>query len=296
MKKISLLFAGLLAFTACQSSDSGETSSEEASQESSADQKSSQSEPGLEQVWETDTILPVNESVLPYQGLLYVSNIAGKPTDQNGTGFIARLNPDGSIAERQWATGLDAPKGMGVYQNKLYVTDVDELVQIDLEDPSQQQRFPVEGAVFLNDVTVGREGLYFSDMKTGKLHHFAQGEVSTVDEGLKGINGLAYSQEEGLLYLLTAEGLLRRLDDGSYETVNAQVTNGDGLVLLGDGAFIASRWQGEIWYLDEERATKMLDSKDQEIQTADLGYDPQRNMLYVPRFFAQKVTAFQFSP
>jgi hypothetical protein len=116
--------------------------------------------------------------------------------------------------------------------------------------------------------------------------------VSTVKDGLKGINGVDYSESEDALYMLTAAGLQRMGENDSVETVNSTVTGGDGLVIIDEDTYLASRWQGEIWLISEGEASKLLDSKAEEIQTADIGYIPEENLVLVPRFFSNKVTAY----
>src|SRR5688572_19671463 len=76
--------------------------------------------------WTSDTTLRVPESVFvdAKNNVLYVANIDGKPDGKDGKGFISILTPDGKVKKRDWVTGLDAPKGMGVYKNNLYVTDI----------------------------------------------------------------------------------------------------------------------------------------------------------------------------
>jgi len=265
----------------------------ENSQEQAVETPPENPTPHLNLAWESDTTLITNESVLYHDGRLYVSNINGNPTNEDGLGSISILHTDGSIIEQSWARGLDAPKGMAIYDGHLMVTDINELVAISLEDPSLHQRYPVEGAQFLNDVAATEAGVYFSDMETGKLHHFASGTVSTVAEGLTGINGLAWSEEEGQLHLLTGTGLHKMNGDGSLTTINAAVTNGDGLIILGEDRYMVSRWQGEIWLVEGDEATQLYDSKEQKVQTADIGYNPEEQVVYVPRFFANKVTAMK---
>lgn len=300
MKKAVYLLALALGLQACQSGGAG--AKDQKDTKSDADSSAAQAaqtktaQPSLSFSFDTDTVLTTNESVLPTQEAIYVSCINGKPTEQDGNGFIATINADGQILKRKWAEGLDAPKGMDILNGKLYVTDVDELVAIDLADPTQQQRFPVKGAVFLNDVAVADERVYFSDMKTGKLHAFESGKVSTVLDSLAGINGLAFSEQEGDLHLLTATGLHKMDANGKLTTINEKVTNGDGLVILGEDRYLVSRWKGEIWHVNGEEATKLLDSKKENLQTADIGYHAAGQTLFVPRFFANKVTALHFAP
>src|SRR5690606_40442990 len=61
----------------------------------------------------------------------------------------------------------------------------------------------------------------------------------------------------GHLYALDGEGLKKFSSDGNYtqEVINTEVTGGDGLVILNDSTFVASRWHGEIFLVrrSEER-------------------------------------------
>src|SRR5262245_17990718 len=82
-------------------------------------------------LWETKG-LAQPESVVkdPATGAIYVSNIAGAVMQKDGNGFISRLKPDGTIIDRQWVKGLNAPTGFALRDRTLYVADVDELVEI----------------------------------------------------------------------------------------------------------------------------------------------------------------------
>lgn len=304
MKKlVYVLPIAFLAF-ACQNSetvsDDGAIDLSDNSMNDSTEEASkmeNDSEPSLTLAWETDTVLNTNESVLyyPNEDVLFVSNIIGQPTEKDGKGTISKLSTSGEIMEKEWASGLDAPKGMAIHEGMLYVTNIDELVEIELSSGEIKNRYGVEGAQFANDVTAADGKIYFSDMKTGKLHKLKDGQVSTVKEGLNGINGLDYNQEEGSLYMLTAAGLQRMAEGDSLEMVNDQITGGDGLVLLDDETYLASRWQGEIWLIQDGEATKLLDTKSDEIQTADIGYYPEENLVLVPRFFSNKVSAYKLN-
>ena len=245
-------------------------------------------------LWETDTVLLTNESVLyyPEQDLLFVSCIAGKPTLKDGIGHIALLNSDGTIIDSAWASGFHAPKGMCIYQDRLYFSDIDRIVSLSVHNLDDRLFYPIGGASFLNDLTVGPRGVYISDMATGMLHYFEAGFVHTINGDLPGLNGLAFFED--FLYTLSSKGLQRLSMGGEVlETINADFTGGDGLIPLGNNRFIASRWQGEIWLIEGNSAHKLLDSKAEEIQTADIGLRPSDSTVFVPRFFSNKVTAYR---
>src|SRR5258707_15768583 len=87
----------------------------------------------LEKLWETDTIIAVPESVHPdpSKPLLYVSLIDGGSWDADGKGGVGLLHSDGTHYVGTWVQGLNAPKGMGIYGDRLYVADMNEVVVID---------------------------------------------------------------------------------------------------------------------------------------------------------------------
>ncbi len=251
--------------------------------------------PTLTMLWETADSLPTNESVLfdESTGTIYVSNIGGQdPQAKDGKGSIAIIDKAGKILNPAWVKGLNSPKGMGIANGKLYVTDVDQLVEIDIATAKVIKKHKVEGAQFLNDLATHDGKVYFTDMNTGKVHLFDAGKVSTISEGNKSINGIAVATD-GTIYGLDASGLKKWNADGTSTIVNANITGGDGLVILGDGNFIASRWQGEIWFANDSTQTLMLDTKAAESNTADIGYIPAEKIVLVPTFFKNKVAAYK---
>src|SRR6187551_2938669 len=87
-----------------------------------------QAQHSIEKLWESDTTLAVPESVLFTKDIIYVSLIDGQPWEGDGKGGIATLDKNGKILNAAWATGLNAPKGMGLWDKKLYVADMSEVV------------------------------------------------------------------------------------------------------------------------------------------------------------------------
>lgn len=251
--------------------------------------------PTLTLIWETPDSLFTNESVLfdDATGTIYVSNIEGQdPLQKDGKGSIAIISKEGKILNPAWVKGLNAPKGMAISNGKLYVTDIDEFVEIDIATAKVSNKWKVEGAQFLNDAAAHNGTVYFTDMNTGKVHAYSNGAITTVSEGHASINGIAVGTD-GTIYGLDASGLKKWNADGTSSVVNANVTGGDGLIILGDGNFVASRWQGEIWFANDSTQTLMLDTKAAESNTADIGYNAAEKIVYVPTFFKNKVAAYR---
>lgn len=288
MKKIIALALLPLTFYSCSNS------SEKKNTTDAADTIIEGATPTLTKVWETDTVMTTAESTLydKSSDIIYVSNINGNHSVKDGNGFIAKMRPDGSIIQLQWATGLNAPKGMALLDDKLYVTDIDELVEINIADSSIANRYPVQDAAFLNDAATDGKNVYFSDSQTGKIHILKDGKVSTVGEGQEGINGLAFD-DKGQLFILNGQGLIKfNIEDKSTEAINEVVTGGDGLVIIDESTYIASRWKGEIYLIKDGQEYLLLDTTGEESNTADIDYIAEKNLVLVPTFKKNRVAAY----
>lgn len=294
MKKLFLLSIVVLAMSCNQS---GKESTTETAPADSITAVS------LTKVWESDTTLTTPESVLfdPSGNVLYVSCINGvPPTAQDGDGFIAQVSPeDGHIIELQWATGLDAPKGMGIVDSILYVTNIDEIVAVDLATGEIQQRYPAEGAEFLNDITVDSDGnVYASDSNTSTIYKLTKEGALSVwlkNEALGGCNGL-FADGDQMLVGGYGAGNFNTVDFNTMEikTVVDTLPGADG-VEKADEATLVSNWNGEVYYLTEDwEKKKILDTKGT-ANAADIEYVATSHTLYVPTFFANKVVAYTLS-
>lgn len=250
----------------------------------------------LVKIWETDSILKVPESVLYHAGTnaLYVSNIDGKPSEKDSRGSIAKVSVDGKKVDNNWATNLSAPKGMAISKNVLYVSDVDEVVSIDLNSGKILQRVPVAGAKFLNDVTVDNRGVvYVSDSGTGMIHRVEDGKVSTYLDKQMGVNGLLSVGDD--LYIL-AKGDLWKADKAKKLTKIASGMEGstDGIEQTSTKDFVVSSWNGVIYYVKADGTKEeLLNTSADKISSADIGFDAKNNIVYVPTFFGNRVVAYQ---
>ena len=256
--------------------------------------------PGLTRLWDTETTLTTSESVYydKERNILYVSCINGTPPDKKDQdGFIARVDLDGKIKDLKWVTGLSGPKGMGMHGTTLYVTDIDRLVAIDVTTGKSNNTWKVEGASFLNDVYVTPDGtVYFTDSNTSKIHSLVQGKVTTViaDTTLGGTNGILV--EGPTIYVAGMQsGNVSRIDipTGNIEKLTMGIPNGDGVERYGD-ALLVSNWSGQVFYVASDGETTMLlDSQEAKLNSADIEVIAEKNLMLVPTFFGNSVTAYQ---
>jgi hypothetical protein len=255
--------------------------------------------PSLTQRWATDTILKTPESVIfdEKYGVFYVSCIGAVPPDaKDKDGFIAKLNQKGEIIKKDWVTGLSGPKGMAIKGDSLYVADIDALVLIHTPSGKVIQRIPVKGAKFLNDVAIDDMGIvYFSDSYANNLHSWDGKKVATLATGevLGGPNGI-YNENDRLVLASFGKGNVYTFNKATaaIEVKVDTLPGGDGVEAFRDG-YLVSNWNGEVYYINKEwKKQLLLDTKTAKRNAADIEFVPSQNLLLVPEFFGNKVTAY----
>jgi outer membrane protein assembly factor BamB len=253
----------------------------------------------LEKLWQTEAVLKVPESVLfdAERKLLFVSNVEGEnPWADDGKGSIAKIGLDGHVIAAEWVTGLNGPKGMGLNGNRLYVTDIDDVVTIDIDKGEIVDRLPVPGAGMINDLSVAADGtIYVTDSQHGRIHKLINGAFTTVVDGLTGLNGVLHSQGEllfvadGGLYVLGNDGQQNKIADGMEGHV-------DGVERIDDDSWLVSCWLGTVYHVTRNGdVTLLLDGRPEEISAADLGYDPVNKIAYFPGFWKNIVAAYRLT-
>jgi len=251
----------------------------------------------LEKLWETDSVLKVPESVL-FDGdnkVLYATNIDGTdPWGKDGKGSVAKVGLDGKVIAIEWISGLNAPKGMGLYMGKLYVADLNELVVIDIAGGKIEKRIVVTDAVGLNDVSVSKSGtVYVSDSKSKKVFIVKDGISELFLDTLKGPNGVLMRGDD--FYLLDAGGMFKMNKDKTLTKITDGMEGGtDGIENISGNDFIISCWQGVVWYVNANGSKEqLLDSRGDKKNTADIGMDAKNKIIYVPTFWRNTIVAYR---
>jgi len=261
-----------------------------------------QKKPGTRMVkqWETGPGLKTPESVLydVNSGIIYVSNVDGNPSAKDSTGFIATLSVDGKILKAGWVTGIDAPKGMGILNNHLFVSNIDEVVEIDISTATILNRYPIKDSKFLNDIaTDPKTGkIFITDSGTGQVYVLQNGQVSLWLQGpmFKGANGLFLN--DSLLYIGTDIGIFQAVK-GS-DKVKLCVSNDnkgevDGLYVTSEGKFIFSDWKGSVFIASlDGKPELLLNTSAEKINAADFGIIVSKKMILIPTFFDNKVVCY----
>lgn len=250
----------------------------------------------VEKMWETDTVFSVPESTLFDDSVVYVSNVSGSPLEKNGQGFISRITSTGEILHLKWVSGLHAPKGMGVYNNKLYVSDIDRVAVIDRKKGEIIQFIDVPGSKFLNDISVSESGLVaVSDMQDETIHFIENDKLSfkIKESTLANVNGLCWV---GNILHAGTSNFVYQIDMATKKPVQLISDTGgiDGLEKLDENRFVISDWQGKVQLISASGEPIVLfNTTNTGKNAADIGLIAKSKIILVPTFFGNTVAAYQ---
>jgi sugar lactone lactonase YvrE len=266
--------------------------------------------PILIPAWQTQAVFQQPESVVydSQRDLLFVSNVNGAPNEADGNGYISQLSVDGKLIEQHWLTGLNAPKGLAIVGDTLYVADINQLVIIDIKQKKISKRYLVSDAKFLNDVVADSTGnVYVSDMLTNTIHRLTQGklEVWLHDDALEYPNGLLIEADKMIVaswgvmtdgFVTDIAGHLKTIDIASKKIQSlgdkTPVGNLDGLESDGEGNYFVTDWMiGKLLHIVPSGISKTLISL--EPGSADLTVLTQQKLVIIPIMLSNNIVAYR---
>ncbi len=249
------------------------------------------------------------ESVVyePITEIFYVSNINGNPTEKDGNGYISTVTKDGVLLERKWLDGLNAPKGMIVAGGTLVVTDIDELLAINLDDRAIT-RFTAPESLFLNDVTIDSKGrVYVSDTMDNAIYRLEEGrfDMWLKSAELEAPNGLLAEPSRlvvgawGVMtegFATNTPGHLKTvsLADKSLSSLGSgdPIGNLDGVEADVFGRYLATDWMaGKLYRISSGGEATLLLGLDQ--GSADLEFLPVENLVVITMMIEGQVVAYK---
>ena len=266
--------------------------------------------PILVPAWQTNAVFEQAESIAfdAKNKQLYVSNINGNPTDADANGYISQLSLDGSINELHWLDGLNAPKGLTIVGNKLYIADINELVVVDIKNKKITQRYSAPDAKFLNDVVADKKGnIYVSAFLTNTLYRLSGDKFETwlQSDELEVPNGLLVENDQLLVasWGVMTDGFATDIA-GHLKTINLATKdikslgdktpagNLDGLESDGKGHYFVTDWMtGKLLYISPTGISTTLIQLEQ--GSADHTVLLEQNLVIIPMMLTGKLIAFE---
>jgi len=307
MQKIvfSLLVFNVLFLSACSDDAQKESPTPQVTAEDKAPAKNTVR---LELVWEIQGFNNP-ESVIydASSDVLFVSNVNGSPTEKDGNGYISKILTDGTMLEREWVTGLNAPKGLAIHEGTLYVSDIDTLVAIDITSGTISNSYQVDDAKFLNDVAADKDGkIFVTDMVLNRIHCLCDDQFGIWLESpeLENPNGL---HTEGEHLILGAWGVMTEgfatevpghlksisIKDKSITSLGGTpIGNLDGVESDGMGGYYVTDWMtGKLYQINKSGEAKLLLELEQGM--ADHEVILEKNLILLPMMNNDKVLAYK---
>jgi sugar lactone lactonase YvrE len=251
------------------------------------------------------------ESVLydPRADVYLVSNINGSPTAADDNGFISRVAPDGRVLDLKWIDGarpevrLNAPKGMAVVGDTLYVSDITAVRLFSRRTGEPRGAVVILGSTFVNDLAAGRDGtVYITDTGvrpdftpsgTDAIYRLSEGQIGVVARSpdLNHPNGIAVLPD-GTLVVVTfapAGEVYTVGPDGTRRNVRRlPAGNLDGVEVLPGRALLVSSWGASAVFRVEPDG--MVSTVVSHVPSpADIGYDARRNRVLIPVFTENRI-------
>ena len=250
-------------------------------------------------LWEIPYELSYPETVVydKKRDKLYVSNLYS-----DGIQYISKLTLTGQIEELEWISGLTQPTGMAVQDDKLFVVERANLVEIDIPAGKIVKRHAVPNPRFLNDIAVGDKGeIYISDGQKAQILKFQDGQFSVWAQGrdFAAVNGLHF--HNGHVYAGTSgDASIKAIDAADPEAkarILARFDQGaivDGIESDGKGNLLVSDYNGKVFLISGEgRKALLLNTTTPRRFCANFAYIPEKHMLIIPTLNDNRLIAYK---
>jgi len=249
--------------------------------------------------------------------VFFVSNINGAPAAKDGNGFISRVRPDGTIDSLMFIAGgrggvtLNAPKGLAITGDTLWVADIDVVRAFDKRSGAPLATVDLRplGAAFLNDIAAAPDGsLYITDTGPNSISDKTHGNrifsvgpgrrpaVALHSDSLESPNGITWDAR-GKRFIIVQWGgrhiLAWRPGEPQPRTIGFGASQSDGVEVLADGRLIFTSWAEHaiiIHYGAEEFTVRGFSAP------ADFGVDTRRHRLALPVMDKDRVEFWDIPP
>lgn len=246
----------------------------------------------------------------PESKMIFLSQISGAPDKKDGKGWIVTADVNGKILDKAWLTGLNAPKGMRAKNGVLWVSDINQMIAIEIKTKKMLHKYTINSANFLNDVAIADDGdVYVTDMGNHSIYALKHGKVTLFTRGaeLESPNGMVIVGNSLVLatwgigmakdFTTKVPGHLFIIDLKTKKrkavTVNP-LGNLDGLEVLDEEnlkSFLVSDFMaGKVFEVNDSGLVKVLLEGFK--GAADIGYIKESKTLIVPRMMENKVSAY----
>jgi sugar lactone lactonase YvrE len=245
------------------------------------------------------------------QDIWFVANVNGPVVAKDNNGYISRLTPDGKMETQKFIAGgvkgvtLNAPKGMAITGDTLWVADFDVVRAFNRRTGAALTTVPVKGAKFLNDLTAGPDGIYatdtgvlagekgFSHPGPDRVYKISGGKASVALESpkLSGPNGITWNRDHFVIVpFMGTEIMSWKPGEKDVKVIATGPGQQDGVEVLSDGRLLTNSWtDSSLFVIDNGKVTKVASGIP---SPADHAYDGKSKVL-VPLLMENRVELWE---
>ncbi len=280
---IYTLFAALFIITGCKNNKSTEVTLTEDSSVTELPKT-----PTATFITETLGLTHCESAIYDANNNVIYASLIGN--NDYGDGSIATIDTDGKIINIKFIDSLNDPKGIAITKDRLYVSDVTELVEADLSTGKIIKKHTHAGIKFLNDVAIDNAGnVFVSDTRTSEIYKLnKEGDFSLwlADVALDNPNGLLL--QENIMYVASwgsqqEGGRVSKIDMAtkSIDSISTIIGNLDGIRPYDKNRMIISDWNsGNIHLIDYNGNTEIVLQVEQSV--GDIAYIKEKDLLLLP--------------
>lgn len=257
--------------------------------------------------WLGDLHQPESVKYDAEQDMFFISNMVGTGSAKDANGYIVEVRANDLANSKVFAENgkagvvLDAPKGMAIHGDTLWIADIDVMRAINRKTGVAIGNLDLKpyGALLLNDVTFGGDGaMYITD--TGilmtdkgviykgadKIFAVKDGKVRIVAQGasLGRPNGITWDKEANRLVVVTFDPFHSQIfslaPNGERRLLGKGNGKFDGVEPVGGGRFMVASWNDSSVRLVGNGTNRRIANN--VLAPADIGYDTRRNRLAIP--------------
>ena len=228
------------------------------------------------------------------------------PMGKDNNGVIGRYKADGTPDSAKFIAGgrggarLNAPKGMVIVGDTLWVADIDVLRGFSRRTGAPLATISVRGAKFLNDIAVGPDGaLYLTDTGLGpdRIYRIGADRKPTValeDTSLAAPNGITWDSAGRSFVIVPFFGqqIVRWAPgDSALHPLAKGKGQHDGVEPIGNGRLLVTSWtDSSLNVIDGGRVNHLAGGVP---SPADIGWDAKRRRAAVPLLMQGRVELWE---
>jgi len=239
----------------------------------------------------------------------YCSNMNGTPMEKNGTGSIAKISNNGKTVDLNWVSGLNAPKGITLKGQTLYVIDIQEILAINTATGNIDVRHYLPNSKMLNDITVSPSGeIFVSDFMANSIYKLTNGrfKIWFASKNLDFPNGIwatkkylyigSWGKNPNAQFKTEILGSLKRISLHKQKVIEnvgdgKPLANIDGVQAYKEGWLLTDPMAGKLIYLNKKGKVKAkLPLK---LGASDLTYVANQKLIVIPMMMDNTVEAYQ---